>query len=338
MTPSATTNSEKKLRVGLVSTAHMHCASYAHHFAQDERASMVGVWDSDAERGKSFAADRSLIYFPDLQSLLNDCDAVAISSENNYHAKHIEECAIARKHILCEKPVVAKSDEFEFVRTVVKENGIKFMTAFPCRFSPAWQSLKARVLHGDIGKIKAINATNRGSCPGSWFTNPALSGGGAMIDHVVHVADLIRDLLDEEPDTVYAQTGNNIYDQEWEDTAMVTLEYPCGAFATIDSSWSRPKSYKTWGDVMIKIVGDKGVINLDMFGQGIDHYRNDAKVSHLTHGYGSDLDKAMIDAFIRSCLDNEPIPVTLEHGLAAVSVPLRAYESLRSKQPVGSAH
>ena len=327
-------NSSGPLRVGLVSTAHMHCASYAHHFGQHSRTSVAGVWDDNEERGEKFAADRGLKFFQRLGDLLDQSDAVCISSENNNHVVHIEHCATARKHVLCEKPIVANLNEFDRVRTVVAANGIKFMTAFPCRFSPAWQALKARVLHGEIGHIKAINATNRGSCPGSWFTDPTKSGGGAMIDHVVHVADLLRDLLDEEPTSVYAQTGNNMYGEDWEDTAMVTLEYPSGAFATIDSSWSRPKSYKTWGDVMIKIVGDKGVINLDMFGQAIEHYQNEGKVSHVAVGYGSDLDKAMVEAFIRVCLDDEPVPVTLEHGLAAVAVPLRAYLSLESKEPV----
>jgi predicted dehydrogenase len=321
------------LRVGLVSTAHLHCSSYAHHFAKNSRTTMVGVWDNDQNRGEEFAKQRSLKFFKDQGELLDLCDAVAISSENNNHVEHIEQCASSQKHILCEKPVVAKREEFDRVRRVVDANSIKFMTAFPCRFSPAWQSLKARVQHGEVGRVKAINATNRGTCPGSWFIEPNLSGGGAMIDHVVHVADLIRDLLNEEPATVYAQIGNNMYSKDWEDTAMVTAEYPCGAFVTIDSSWSRPSSYKTWGDVTMKIVGDEGVINLDMFGQGIERYSNAGNVSHTSIGYGSDLDKAMVDSFIRTCLDDEPISVTLEHGLAAVSVPLRAYQSLKSKQP-----
>ena len=72
-----------------------------------------------------------------------------------------------------------------------------------------------------------------------------------------------------------------------------------------------------------------------MFGQSIDFYRNDSAVSHVEQGYGSDLDGAMVDAFVRVCLDDEPIPVTLEHGLAAVAVPLRAYQSLGTKIPVG---
>jgi predicted dehydrogenase len=329
-------NSGGSLRVGLVSTAHVHTGSYAHHFAVHPRTSITGVWDNDRKRGEEFSKTRNLRFFSNIEDLFEGCDAVAIASENNNHLGHIEASAAAGQHIICEKPIVAKFDEFDRVRNVVTNSGIKFMTAFPCRFSPAWQALKTRILHGEIGQIKAINATNRGTCPGSWFIDLKMSGGGAMIDHVVHVADLIRDLLDEEPATVYAQTGNNMYGKEWDDTAMVTLDYPGGVFVTLDSSWSRPKSYKTWGDVTIKVVGDKGVINLDMFGQNLDYFRNDSAVSHVVSAYGSDLDGAMVDAFVRSCLDNEPVPVTLEHGLAAVLVPLRAYESLKARAPVGS--
>lgn len=323
------------LRVGLVSAAHVHTPSYAHHFTVNPRTEVVGVWDDDVERGKKFADERNLTFFANLDDLLAGCDAVAISSENVKHGDHIEQCANAKKHILCEKPVVVKREDFDRVQNVVNANGIKFMTAFPCRFSPAWQAIKARVQKGEIGKIKAINATNRGTCPGLWFTDPELSGGGAMIDHVVHVADLLKDLFGEEPSSVYAQTGNNVYGRDSDDTAMVTLEYPNGVFVTLDSSWSRPASFKTWGDVTMKIVGESGVLNLDLFGQGIDVYRNDAKVSHASFGYGSDLDGSMVEAFVSACLDDAPIPVTLEDGLAAVSVPLRAYESVTSKQPVG---
>lgn len=320
------------LRVGLVSAAHVHTGSYAHQFSHHPRTSISGVWDDDIERGKKFAEARGLTFFESLDDLLAISDAVAISSENNKHLGHIEKCAAAKKHIICEKPVVAKREEFDRVRQAVSQSGVTFMTAFPCRFSPAWKAIKARIANGEVGTIQAINATNRGTCPGSWFTDPSLSGGGAMIDHVVHVADLLRDLLGCEPSSVYAQIGNNMYGQEWDDTAMVSLEYPNGVFATLDSSWSRPPSFKTWGDVTMKIVGDKGVLNLDMFGQGLDYYRNEAKVSHVMAGYGSDLDGALMDSFVRSVLDGEPIAVTLEDGLAAVSVSLRAYESTRTKQ------
>lgn len=324
-----------KLRVGLVSVAHGHVGSYAHNLANHDQAEVAGVWDDDSSRGRQFAEARNLPFFENLDDLLAKSEAVTICSENNRHAEQIERCAKAGKHILCEKPVVANHADMDRVRHVVAETKIKFMTAFPCRFSPAWQALKARIASGELGVIKAINATNRGTCPWSWFVVPELSGGGAMIDHVVHVADLLRDLLGEEPSSVYAQIGNNMYGQTWDDTAMVSLGYPNGVFATLDSSWSRPPSFKTWGDVTMKVVGEDGVINLDMFGQGLEHYRNEGKVSHVLAAYGSDLDGGMVDAFLRSVRDDEPIPVTLEDGLAAASVSLRAYESTRTKQTVG---
>jgi predicted dehydrogenase len=154
-----------------------------------------------------------------------------------------------------------------------------------------------------------------------------------MIDHVVHVTDLMRDLLVEEPARVQAQTGSNIYGENWEDTAMVTLEFPSGIFATLDSSWSRPATFKTWGDVTMTVVGDLGQIELDMFGAGLDHFHN-GNVTHSLSGYGSNLDALMVDAFIRACLDDAPVPVTLHDGLQAARVAMAGYRSVAVGQPV----
>lgn len=320
------------LRVGLISAAHVHTPSYAHNFSANPRAEISGLWDDDVNRGTEFADKRGIPFFSDLQELLDQSDAVAISSENTKHLAHIEVAANAGKHIICEKPVVVRLEDFDKVREAVSQNKVKFMTAFPCRFSPAYQSLKQRVNSGELGEIKAINATNRGQCPEMWFIEPALSGGGAMIDHVVHVADLLRDLLGEEPSHVEGQTGSNIYGgKDWDDTAMVSLDYPSGIFATLDSSWSRPTSFRTWGDVTLKVVGTNGVLHANLFDQSISHFKNGRTKSLADQSYGSDLDGAMMGAFVNACLDGADIPVTLEDGLAAALVSLRAYESIKSR-------
>ena len=41
-----------KLRVGLVSVAHVHTPSYAHQFSVNPRTEISGVWDDDAARGR----------------------------------------------------------------------------------------------------------------------------------------------------------------------------------------------------------------------------------------------------------------------------------------------
>lgn len=154
-----------------------------------------------------------------------------------------------------------------------------------------------------------------------------------MIDHVVHVADLLRDLLGEEPSRVQAQIGNNVYGKEWEDTAMLTLEFPSGVFATLDSSWSRPKSYRTWGDVTMNVVGDQGVIELDMFGQEVQKF-SAAAVTHQSLGFGTNLDALMVAEFFNAVREGRTPLVTGWDGLQAAKCALAGYESVKRGQPV----
>jgi predicted dehydrogenase len=321
------------VRIGILTAAHVHTGSYVHCLKRNPNAELIGLWDDDLERGQSYSEKNGLAFFQNLDELLATVDAVVVTSENLRHAELVEAAATKGKHVLCEKPLAASESEEARIRKAIESSGIKLMTAFPCRYSPAFQKLVDRVKAGEIGAIKAICATNRGSCPGGWFTEPEKSGGGAMIDHVVHVADLLRTLLGEEPIRVQAQTGSNMYGQPWDDTAMLTIEFPDGIFATLDSSWSRPAGYKTWGDVTMNVVGELGVIELDMFGPAVDVYSNEGK-SHVSAGYASDMDYLMIDEFVRAVIeDREPL-VGMQDGLQAARVAIKGYESARVGQPV----
>lgn len=321
------------LRVGILSVAHVHTWSYVSCVRDHPDAQIVGIWDDNVERAKKFSAESGIPYVASLDALLNDVDAVVITSENTRHAPLVEAAAAKNKHILCEKPLATSHSDVARLRAATQASTGKFMTAFPCRFSPAFQRLKERVKAGEIGKIRAICATNRGRCPFDWFVEKKLSGGGAMIDHVVHVTDLLRDLLGENPVKVQAQTGNNMYGKDWDDTAMLTIEFPSGIFASLDSSWSRPQSYKTWGDVTLNVVGENGVIELDMFGQAVDSF-HDGDVTHTMAGYGTNTDATMVDGFIRACLDGTEPPVTLEDGIQASLVAIHGYESAAKTEVV----
>ncbi len=321
------------LRVGLLTAAHLHVGGYAAACQRHSDVELIGMWDDNVERGKSFAVPRDIPFFEDLEDLFSKVDAIVVTSENMRHAELCVKAAEAKKHIICEKPLAPTEEHGQMILDAVEKAGVKLMTAFPCRFAPAFQNLKMRVERGDIGDIRAICATNRGRCPFGWFVEPELSGGGALIDHVVHVTDLLRDLLGEEPVRVQAQIGNNVYGKEWEDTAMLTIEFGSGIFATLDSSWSRPQSYHTWGDVTMNVVGDLGVIELDMFGQSVQKYTV-GEVTHVSHSFGTDLDALMVNEFVRACLDDRPACVTGFDGMQAARVALAGYESVRTGQPV----
>jgi len=321
------------LRVGLLTAAHLHVAGYAAACKAHPEVDLIGMWDDDVPRGEEFVGPRGIAFIASFEELMSQVDAVVITSENMRHAELVVKAAAAGKHILCEKPLAPTEEHGLQILDAVERAGVKLMTAFPCRYSPAFQMLKQRVADGEIGAIQAICATNRGRCPFGWFVEPKLSGGGAMIDHVVHVTDLLRDLLGEEPIRVQAQIGNNIHGKEWDDTAMVTIEFGSGIFATLDSSWSRPASYHTWGDVTMNVVGEKGVIELDLVGQSIQKYAA-GSVTHTSHGFGADLDAAMVNDFVRACLDDSPIPITGFDGMQAARVAIAGYESVAVGQPV----
>lgn len=321
------------IRVGILSTAHLHVWSYLAALQNSPKATLVGVWDEDKQRLDEFCRATEADPVFELDKMLKACQAVVITSENSRHGELVQKAVQAGCCVLCEKPLAMSEGEAKKIERIAETAKVTLMTAFPCRFSPAYKRLKERVKAGEIGRIEAICATNRGRCPFGWFVEKDKSGGGAMIDHVVHVADLLRDLLGSEPKTVFAQTGNNMYEKDWEDTAMLTLEYPKGVFATLDSSWSRPLDYKTWGDVTMNVVGSKGVIEMNMFGQSIE-YVSSKDSSFGLAGYGSNLDALMIDAFLDCVEDGSQPPVTFSDGLGSSRVALAGYRSVKEGRPV----
>jgi predicted dehydrogenase len=115
------------------------------------------------------------------------------------------------------------------------------MTAFPMRFSTPLLEVKARLDAGDLGQVYCFNATNQGEAPlhlRPWFVDRELAGGGALTDHIVHLADVMRWYLGSEVTEVYAQSNRILYAAEVqvETGGLVMLTFANGVFASIDCS------------------------------------------------------------------------------------------------------
>lgn len=321
------------VKIGIMSFAHLHAHSYADALQLAAGVELVGIADDNTERGKAAAQQYSTSYFESYEALLaENLDAVIITSENVHHAKLARLAFAAGRHVLCEKPIcTTPADALEMIEGA-RNAGVQLMTAFPCRFSPAVERLRQAVLRGDVGRVVAIRGTNRGRCPFGWFVERKLSGGGAVIDHTVHVADLIRWITGAEFAQVYAEVSNGLYHQDWEDTGFLTFDLTDGAFATLDCSWSRPRAFPTWGDVTMAVVGEEGTITLDMFAQNLVHYSGDTDAVRWVH-WGDNIDLRMVEAFAHSVRSGEPVPISGLDGLRAVEVALAAYDSVRTGQP-----
>lgn len=317
----------------------MHAGPYLHGLRAHAGVDLVGIWDDDPARGEKAAKDFGTTYSAQTKAVLaQPLDGVIVTSENIHHRALVEEICQAKngvKAILCEKPLSTTAVDGRAMIDACRKAGIRLSTAFPCRYSAAFQRVLAVAKSGKLGQIRAIRTTNRGVCPFGWFVEVDKSGGGAVIDHTVHCADLNRVLLGVEAIEVYAETGSNMYHQSWEDCGFLTITYQGGLFSTIDASWSRPrKSFPTWGDVTMEIVADGGVVSLDLFNQTLTYYSESAG-NIKSVGWGSNTDDGLIDDFVRAASGGEPENLaTGEDGLRAAEVAFAAYESARTHAPI----
>lgn len=187
---------------------------------------------------------------------------------------------------------------------------------------------------GTLGKVLAIRGTNRGTMPGGWFIEKERSGGGAVIDHTVHVADLMRWFLECDASEVYAEVDMCFHDIGIDDTGMLSIEFESGVIATLDTSWSRPpKSFPTWGDVTMKLVLENGNIEIDSFAQKVDFFGEADGKGHYLY-FGDNMDEGLVANFAAAIRGEEPISATGRDGMKALEMALAAYKSGELHRPV----
>lgn len=331
------------LNLGIISYDHPH-AHRVHKWGLQlvtDRVQVVAIADPDFTAVESDVQAYDARYFADYQELLawERVDAVLITSVNARHARMTLEAAEAGKHVLCEKPVCIDLEAGEAAVDACRRAGVAFATAFPVRHAPETQRLLQCIEAGDVGAIRTINATNHGNAYAAagtpaWVFDATQSGGGSVMDHTVHCADLIRWFTGAEAVEVYAETATLFRDEiDVEDAGLVHLRLSDDTIATIDASWSRLPSFPGWGDLTLHITGDTGRLFLDFGGDVLRVYGDDpmqrTRSYDETNAYG-----AMFADFAAAAAQGRPPLATGYDGLKASEIALAAYESVRRTEPV----
>ncbi|WP_042146683.1 Gfo/Idh/MocA family protein [Paucisalibacillus sp. EB02] len=322
------------MKIGMMSFAHMHAYSYADSLMKLGNIELVGIFDDDVTRGKEVANKYQTTHYESQDAFLAiDMDAVIICSENVRHKEMVLNAANAGKHILCEKPIATNLADAQDMIDVCEENGVILQIAFPVRFSAPIKRLKELIDQGELGDIIAFRTTNRGQNPGGWFIEKDQSGGGAVLDHTVHMVDIMRWYLGKEITEVGAIVDSYFHEVDIDDAGLLTLEFENGVIASHDASWSRFSEYPTWGDVTIEVVGTKQTVKVDAFKE---HFRlfTSGQKSLSNVFYGNDMDFGLIQDFV-NCVEKRRGPsITGYDGLKALEVALAAYESSERKAKV----
>lgn len=336
------------MRIGILSFAHLHAENYLSALQTLPDVEVIGIADENQKRGDYFANMFNVRLFDSYETLLAEKpDGVIVCSENSRHLPLVKLAAEAGVNVLCEKPLATTLEDAKAIVDICDKAGVLLMTAFPMRFSPIALEIKNLVDSGRLGQLYGFNATNQGALPEfhhgdgptflerGWFVDKKLAGGGAIIDHVVHLADMLRWYLKSEVVEVFATTNAIMHAEKVsvETGGLVMLTFANGVFASIDCSWNKPTYYPTWGGLKLELVAENGLATMDAFKQYTTVYSE--KVGRPAWNvWGSDSNAGMLAEFIAAIRERRLPAVTGEDGLRAAEIVTAAYESASSGQPV----
>jgi predicted dehydrogenase len=319
------------MRIALLGCAHVHAQAYARRLAELPDVTFTGIFDPDSREPPDWAWS-GVRAIPGLDEAIASADAVVIASATSDHRRLAAAAAHAGRHVLCEKPLATTIADATAMVATARDAGVVLATAFPMRFAPAVSSAWRAVRAGTFGQILAFSGANNGQMPPpAWFADPVRAGGGAVMDHTVHLADLMRWFVQDEIAEVYAEVDTLLHDIRVDDVGVLSVRFAGGAIGTIDASWNRPARYPSWGGLELRIVAEEGVIDIDAFAQRLTTYGSHGAT---WVGWGSDADRAMLQAFVQTCRGQETRLASGEDGLAALRIVIMAYDSARTHAPV----
>ncbi len=222
-------------------------------------AELVAVQDIAPERVRAVAEKYGVPGYTSVEELLaaDGVDAVYIATPTNVHHEQTIAAARAGKHVLCEKPLALTLEECEASIAACAEAGVKLGTNFMMRFHACHTKIKQMLDSGALGTPVLGRAEL--TCwyppiPGAFRQIPELGGGGALIDMGNHCIDLLEMFFGKVA-RVSCFTGNLVQDYQSEDTAVVVLQFRCGAVGMVDTLFNVPDAAAR---NMLEVYGSKG--------------------------------------------------------------------------------
>lgn len=168
----------------------------------------------------------------------------------------------AGKHVLVEKPGALNAAQLREIQAAAAKTGARVRIGYNHRFHPALQKARALIDSGALGPLMFIRARyghgGRKGYDREWRADPALSGGGELIDQGVHLIDLASWYLGELT-SVEGHASTYFWDMKVDDNAFLSLRTPAGQTAWLQVScteWKNLFSLEIYGrDAKLAIDG-----------------------------------------------------------------------------------
>ncbi|MGQ9526075.1 MAG: Gfo/Idh/MocA family protein [Armatimonadota bacterium] len=331
----------KRLRVALLSMAHVHARGYAGQLRRmRDRVQIVCVWDDSEQRGRSAADWLNVPYVKALSDVWDreDVDAVVINAETSKHCELMLAAASRGKHIFTEKALTVTTKDADEVVRAVKQSKIKFMISLPNRTSPETLFCKKVIDEGYLGQITFMRARigHAAALEGwfggdsAWFGDAKQAGGGAMFDLGCHTTDIMRWFMGA-PAKVMAVANSFTGRYPVDDNCAAVIEFKNKAIGVLDASWVHRDGPNMW-----EIYGTEGCLVRGAPGRDL------VFTSRRLKGDGTDPDPAKLPPalpsplvqWVNAILDGQETTITVEDGRNLTELLEAIYTSARQNRAV----
>ena len=202
----------------------------------------------------------------DHRTVLSDpaVDAVIVATLNGSLAPLALDAVQAGKHVLVEKPGALNAAQLRTLQAAAKAHGIRIRLGYNHRFHPALRKTRELIDSGMLGPLMFLRARyghgGRKGYEHEWRADPALSGGGELIDQGVHLIDLAGWFLGDFS-KVEGHAVTSFWDMPVDDNAFLSLRTAAAQTAWLHVSCTEWKNLFS-----LELYGRDGKVAVDGLG------------------------------------------------------------------------
>jgi len=182
-----------------------------------------------------------------LEGLLAErLDGIVIATPSALHAEQSIRALEAGTAVFCQKPLGRTGSEARAVVDAARKADRLLAVDLSYRFTDGMRRIRALLDEGALGDVYAVDLVfhNAYGPDKGWFYDPALSGGGCVMDLGVHLVDLALWSLDfpqvERVSSDLLSGGRPLREGQVEDYAVANLTLDGGASVRLACSWRLP--------------------------------------------------------------------------------------------------
>jgi len=169
-------------------------------------------------------------------------DLVAIATESGSHAAIGLDCVDAGCHVIIEKPMALSIADADRLIDAAEVKGVVLCACHQNRFNKSIQKLREAVEQGRFGRLFHGAAhvrwnRNRGYYEQAPWRGTWAQDGGALMNQCLHNIDLLRWMMGDHIDEVFAYTARLNHDYiEAEDLGLALIKFSNGAYGFIEGT------------------------------------------------------------------------------------------------------